>query len=191
MKLRQMAIGAGASASMLVSLMAAADPPHVSGIVERDDGRLVGARFVDVDTGLDLLIGVDPEQYCYAPIEYDAVPWQYLVIPNSGFRFIAGVEGQVQAHVYALGDPIPQSACAYVYGGQQELAGGTANLLYIDNDFFGALFEEDNNWTNAFSFRAKGELYDPSQVAHTLKFFYHRAWNSEGLFKEQTRIRLD
>lgn len=129
------------------------DAPETSGIVMRGE-TLLGLTWVDVNTGLRLVLGFDPAAWCMGAPTFDVEPFQD--VDQGDGRIIDLVQGGDMTT--SVWDFLPIDCGRYLT--EDPAAYGLANIIGTDNDIDGDRPERKN--ANIWGWRAFGTLSTPS-----------------------------
>jgi hypothetical protein len=153
--LRSSLIAAATVAALLTALPAKADPPPESGIVTRE-GRTVGARISDENSGLQLILGFNPAEICFGSTTLYKLE---VAVPSDLYRFVEVFGGFVPAYVYDF-----TGIDCIRYQTETPLASGMAHIQFTDND----VEQGGAKNANVYGFTATGALYGPTGEVRTL-----------------------
>ena len=145
---------------VLASLLgnALAEPPDSAGIVTRGDYTWADF-YVDEESGLLVVLGVDIEDWCAAEVPFDVIYYSDKFLSNPP-RINTLEKADVTTSVWDF----TEFDCD-LFTSVDPLATGIARLLYHDNDLFAPWNCELKNNANAFGLKVNGTLYSPSGEA--------------------------
>jgi hypothetical protein len=149
------------------------DQPEGSGAtVIRFDGW-IAVNYYDVDRDLQVIIGVDMNEYCAGDFNPDIVEIQEVTNPvdqNIVNQLIHGSD--IYCWVYPL---YPFDCERFLTEGP--IASGYVDLVSNDNDLYAWIEEASgNNRVNAFGIAARGELFTPEGQKVRLAFQTRLVW---------------
>jgi len=131
-------------------------PPTESGIIYRGE-TAVGLTWVDVDSGLRVVLGADMNEYCAGIVNFDPFATQTANLPGGRLVMNGGAEVQVTVWDFLAFD------CG-LFTTMDPVASGTANLRGVDNDVQGTVVTNTNTW----GWSAQGNLVDGD--GHRVRF---------------------
>jgi hypothetical protein len=157
-----------------------ANAPPQSGIVVRAD-YTAASLFVDPESGLGALLGVDPVEFCTGPAEFDFVSFQ-TAIQRDGRQVDHGM-GEWRAFVY----PFTTFDCG-LFLTVEPLATGMATVVSTDNDLYGIAPGDKN--ANAWGQTGHGTLVTPGGESVQFSFKYRARYNNSQGYKEVVKVSL-
>jgi len=115
-----------------------ANAPAESGIVVRGETP-VGVTWVDLDSGLRVVLGADMDEFCAGIVNFELIAFQDANLPTG--RIVSVATGEVQTRVWDFLD----FDCD-LFTTIAPVAAGSANLQNNDNDLQGSAVNNTNTW---------------------------------------------
>jgi hypothetical protein len=154
--------------------------------------------FTDEEAGLVLTLGLnDPWTFC-SDFEGESFSFKDIYLPNSDpdlRRILEQMKGKdITAKIWQV-DPWPlvyNSFCTF-FGPItpfEPMAVGIANFSYKDNDVLA--WDQDNNNSNAFGYKANGTLVGQDGKVYKLNLIYNVIWDGDDFskYKEVYKLQL-
>ena len=150
--------------------------------------------FLDEHSGFILTLGIkDPSEFCSGTLNYDSFSFMDLSLPNSDpnlRRLIRNITGEnISAFVWQF-ESVPANLFTYVCS-NPPLAGGTANFISRDNDYYNP--DAGGNNINSFGTKVNGTLTGTDGQTYKLNLVYQALVDRidrNTLFKEVLTIHL-
>ena len=155
--------------------------PAESGIIMRGE-RPAAYTWVDVDSGLRLIIGADINEFCSGIINFDLVAFQDAYLPE-GRPILEILQGEdMQTTVW---DFLPFDCVLFT--SVDPAASGVADLVNTDNDLFGNAGDRN---ANAWTFTAQGTLTLASGADAQLSAHLVQSFTGNGRYNVSSKISL-
>ena len=128
--------------------------------------------YTDDARGLQLIVGVDIEEYCTVGFFPDIVDIMEITNPVDQELVVQLIRGKgVHAAVY----PLYEFDCARMLD-EGPIAAGTADFLSVDNDLYAWYDTNDASRVNSATIKANGTLYTPDGQKVLLNFTWKLLW---------------
>ena len=160
---------------LTIAILAAAPvlsgPPAESGpnVIRYEDG--VAFVYVDIDQGIQVILGVNIVEFCTIGADFDLVSILEVSVPEDSNRIKQLLKGDVQASAWAF----PEFDCGK-YTTELPLGEGMVRIQGTDNDL-NVFLNDDNQNANAFGLNANGKIFSATGERLNLKVVDRSVWD--------------